>query len=173
MVDFVQTTGPFIEAINAIQDINSHLLGIESSPHLAEYPAHIDTMQMPLSITHCIPPSGWPANCEQRAKLRFQTVVYVDTFNQDYFGDVMLKVYAISGNHRKHYLDDANTWLYPDQQRMIIDRDELQVWLDQSVDFQYSGYIVREYPVQSGNFHHTFDVQFGVIVHDLGCSEDV
>ncbi len=160
----------FTEAINGIQTkLVEKVPGIESAPVLAEYPAALDTMLLPIGITHQLRESEFPLHTvEGPIHLAVMTAVYVQSYNQEFFGNVMQQVYDLESRFRTTFLDD-NFYANQDEQKWIIDQSELQVWLNLSQAMRASGYQLMEYPMRSDRWYHGFTMTFAIVVHDHTC----
>lgn len=158
------------ETVNALQDIHMHITGITNAPSLEDTPTSLDTLILPCAITRITRGSEWSLEAEAgMVKMTITVTVYLQAFSQDYLGNILTDTHRLMDALRDKYRDEA-TYLYNDGQKMILDRDGLQAWINQGVAMRVSGYRADlQYPERSGNFYHGFEVTFGVVGNDGEC----
>lgn len=159
-------------SINAIQDINRRVPGVANAPVLNEWPTSIETFELPLALTDIGRGSEWGLDCgDGVVNLSVTVSVYLQSFNQEYFGVIREQVTTLADAFRDHYRREA-TYLEDDGTKMLIDEDGLQAWIAQGKPMTFSGYTRLEYPAVSGKFYHGFTLTFGVNGDDGSCGEE-
>ena len=162
-----------VEVINAIQDINARIDDIVSAPHLADYPASIENMQMPLCLTDLSTETGFSVNCGNSLTIiGLTTTIYIHPFALQYYGQVRHNIIKAVDDFRRKYRDEA-TYLYADKGKKILESAGLLVWIDLATSFRPvvpSTERPIEYPVGTGKFYHGVRISFNAIGRDgSGC----
>lgn len=159
------------KTIDALQDINERVPGIEAAPHIDESPESLDTYILPVALTDISRGTEWGLFTDGRVQMTVVVSVYLRSFNQEYLGDIRQAVHVLADAFRDKYRDEA-TYLYDDGTQGLICDDELQAWIQQGRRMSFSGYTRLEFPLGSQKFYHGFTLTFGVVGTDVTCDED-
>ena len=162
--------GLFEEIINDIQDINLRVTGIESAPHLADYPTTPDTLEMPLALSEFAQGTEWSIGCaNSNVDVALTIVVLLRPVSQEDYGINQQDVVRLADNFRLKYRD-SQTYLYEDGERKLLFENALgQAWINAGVNPTFSGYQLIERPLRSGRWHHGFRMTLRVRGKGGGC----
>lgn len=158
------------EIINAVQEINLHVAGIESAPHLSDYPTTPDTMEMPLALTELAAGTEWSIGCTNSTiDAALNVIVLLRPVNQEDYGINQQDVVRLEDNFRLKYRDNQ-TYYYEDGERKLLFENAIgQAWVNAGVNPTFSGYLLIERPLRSGRWHHGFRMTLRVKGKGGGC----
>jgi hypothetical protein len=159
------------KTIDAIQDVNEKIKGIEFSPHLEDYPTSLDSLQLPCSLTDITDGTQFFMDCaNNRIIFNLTSVILLERAEKGFYGPLRVLAANLSDAFRNTYFD-GQTYLYQDYSRKLVDTPDNLIYIDVSQPFLYSGYQGNlNYPVGSTNFFHGFTVTFRVIGLGGGCT---
>jgi hypothetical protein len=162
--------GLFEEIVNAIQDINLHVTGVESAPHLVDYPTTPDTLEMPLALTEFATGTEWSIGCTNSSvDVALSIIVLLRPVNQEDYGINQQGVVILADSFRLKYRD-SQTYLYEDGERKLLFENAIgQAWINAGVNPTFSGYQLIERPLRSGRWHHGFRMTVRVRGKGGGC----
>jgi hypothetical protein len=152
--------------IDALQDINQTVAGINQSPHLLETPNTLSTAHLPLIMTEVVEASYIPLHAGQ-IDLEMKSTVFIDAVEQNRYQNILEQTTRLADNLRNKY-EDNTAYTNTDGTRTFLNDSTLvQVAsIKQNEAMIFSGRKLIEYPERSGNWYHGFDMTFGVLAFD-------
>jgi hypothetical protein len=144
-----------VTAINLIQAINSRVSEVVHCPAVDEYPASLDTMNLPIALTDI--ESGEFQGQDDDNQATDQAVIRVlfEALGQDDLGPKKAQGYEIYDSYRAKYLADDT---YSQVGTKVICREPYRIAL--RPPFRGSGFTIIEYPVGTERWWHGFEIRF-------------
>ena len=156
-----------VSTIEAIQEFNKSISGMIHCPELADYPASIETADLPMSFAE--PESvSFGGFADNEATIDIVVRVYFDAIGQQQFAEMKKDLFELMDDYQTYYTTEAN---YQQAGAKVIQKEPVRLSIVDGLDaFNMTGYQLNEYPVGSGFWYHGFELRFVVTAVDWSCA---